>query len=283
MRPTVERVGCDTSSRSQQGFPHRTQAAPNDDDLRVEDRNQVAQPSAEVRSDLCNETAGRLISCIGGPRYVFAADWACANPMTQGPIGILGDRIAGQSDESRAARDGFPTASLATIALQTVRFIRHVTDLAGERRSSVDTTVNDDGTANTGTQRDEQDIAIPLGRTEPQFPPRGGIRIVVHHNGDVESRLEFCAQRYVGAGNVGAPHKHSRRPGHHPGDTDTHRFNTVGPHRSHCFKGRLGQVAMNSFDGKTSVGNNLAVDHTNCEHLRATEIDSDSGRHCGSK
>jgi hypothetical protein len=221
---------CGTPScGAKQRLSHGTKPTADDDEFRVEYRDQIGQAASEFGPDLGDQTARYLVSGIRGPGDILTGDRSRSEGCGEGPFRIEAHDFAGQSDESRTGRDGLPASSFPTVAQQAGRIVPDVSPLPRERLATVDGPIDHDRSADSGSEGYQQEIVESPGGTGLTLTECGNVRIIVHGDRHSEIFFEKRLQRNVDSFDVGPPRQDTLRPFDETGETDADRFHVIVP------------------------------------------------------
>ena len=111
---------------------------------------------------------------------------------------------AGLADERRAGAVGLEAAAVAAPAQDSAGHDPHVADLGGDPEgAAVQLAVEDDAAADAGADGDQEEVVDVLAGAEGELAPRRGVGVVLHHDRQVDARLQLGLEVEVAPREVG--------------------------------------------------------------------------------
>ena len=175
-------------------------------DVRVEDVEEVGDANAKIPSRVVGHLPGHRIAGIG--RLV--------DQLRGHPVEIAAGEVPHRARAVRCQQ--FPRAAgdvlsgserleaavIAAAAERSVGVDHHVAEFAGHvGRAMVEPAVDHDAAADTGAEREADDLPAALRRADPALGLHRAIRVILQRRGDAEAGGEPGAKRQVGPAEVG--------------------------------------------------------------------------------
>jgi len=273
----MQRIASHSSCRAEQTLADRAKTASDDNQLWVQNGYQVADASAEIRSDLGDQTAGRLIAVVCSSADGLPRDLSSGEAVRQRPPRVLRNELLGEPDERRSRRNRLPAATLPTITSRAIALEHGVTPLAGKRPTAVKLAIDHDRPPDARAQCDQQHVVVADTCTNAMLTPSSAVGVVVDDRRKVERMLDLGTERHLRACHVRAPHKGPIRPGDQPGDTRTDGSDIGRHHLADGVDDRGGQLIGHSRIGETPLVDDFVIDQPHGEELGATEIYPNGG------
>src|SRR5581483_7894006 len=231
------------------GLQHRGDAAPNDNDVRFEQVNDISQPEREELQGFLDHLTGERIAGSDGLTGQLAGH--AVRPSTcqikQAGIAAFREPGLGAPSDSWAGRERFDAAKLATFATRAAVVNTHMPAFAGSAGAGrVVLSIHQDGGSDPGTYCGVEDVSVTATGTPESLGQSGDIGIIIQFDGDPIDARHFCGQGEIApAGQVwriqhdaGFRIQRSRR-------TDSYALYQSG--RSPGFRD---QLFRNRFDGR---------------------------------